>query len=173
MNAETSWLAELNADTDTPTLVADLQACCGARSWVEAVLAGRPYNDVDELYEVSDAATFGLDNEGLAQALAVHPRIGARVAADPHAAWSRQEQAGMSGADTSVREQMAEANRRYEAKFGQVYLVCASGLSAPQLLDLCCDRLNNDVETERVVVLGELAKIARIRLTKLMDGAAG
>jgi 2-oxo-4-hydroxy-4-carboxy-5-ureidoimidazoline decarboxylase len=74
----------------------------------------------------------------------------------------------MSDADEATREQMADANRRYEAKFDHVYLVCATGLSAAQLLALCLDRLNNDAETERAVVLGELAKVAHVRLNKLI-----
>ncbi len=70
----------------------------------------------------------------------------------------------MTAAAAGIREQMADANRRYEATFGQVYLVCASGLSAPELLAICLARLGNDPQTERAVVLGELAGIARARL---------
>ena len=78
----------------------------------------------------------------------------------------------MSGADAAARAEMADANQRYEAQFGQVYLVCATGLSAEALLAICIQRLGNDAATERAVVLGELAKIVRIRLGKLMDGAS-
>jgi 2-oxo-4-hydroxy-4-carboxy-5-ureidoimidazoline decarboxylase len=162
------WLAALNADRDPAALVTDLRACCAAPAWIEAILAGRPYDDLEQLGALSDAAMNALDDDGLAQALAAHPRIGERAGDN----WSGQEQAGMSAADAELRAQMAEANRQYEARFGQVYLVCATGLSAEQLLTVCSQRLGNDAATERAVVLGELAKIARIRLGKLMDGAS-
>lgn len=163
-----TWLAALNEDRNPSQLVAELHACCDAPAWVEAVLAGRPYADFDQLGAVSDRAIFELDDDQLAQALAAHPRIGERVDND----WSSQEQAGLSGADATIRAQISDANHRYEEKFGQVYLVCATGLGPSELLQICLDRLHNDPATERTVMLGELAKIARIRLGKLMDGAS-
>jgi 2-oxo-4-hydroxy-4-carboxy-5-ureidoimidazoline decarboxylase len=74
----------------------------------------------------------------------------------------------MATADASVAQQMAAANRRYEQRFDRVYLVCATGLSAAELLAICERRLGNDDPTERATVLDELAKIARLRLTRLL-----
>ena len=162
-----AWLDQLNAEGATAEVVEKLVACCAAESWVSAVVDGRPYPDEQQLFAVSDRATANLDDEGLAQALAAHPRIGERQPG-AEAAWSRQEQAGMTAAAAGIREQMADANRRYEARFGQVYLVCATGLSAAELLAICLTRLGNDPQTERAVVLGELAGIARVRLAKLL-----
>src|SRR6185437_1616997 len=65
---------------------------------------------------------------------------------------------------------LAEANAAYEQRFGQVYLVCATGKSAEELLAICRSRLGNDPATERSVVLAELAKISRLRLGKLLTG---
>ncbi len=90
------------------------------------------------------------------------------ASARAHGGWSKQEQSGLADADVAVRTQLAEANRRYEQRFGQVYLVCATGRSAEELLELCRRRLHNDPDTERGVVLGELAKINRLRLHKLL-----
>lgn len=142
-----------------------LKACCAADAWVEAVIAGRPYRDETALEEASDVATALLDETGLAQALAGHPRIGER----PSGEWSRKEQAGMDGADDDVRAAIADANAEYERRFGRVYLVCASGRSARQLLALCRARLGNSPETETRVTLAELAKINRLRLLKLLN----
>jgi 2-oxo-4-hydroxy-4-carboxy-5-ureidoimidazoline decarboxylase len=150
-----------------------LSSCCAAESWVEHVLAGRPYADEAELLVVSDDATAGLDAEGLEQALAGHPRIGDRLSAhggEPRAtAWSRQEQAGVATAEADVVAALGAANADYEQRFGHVYLVCASGRSAAELLDVCRARLDNDPVTERGVVLSELAKINRLRLGKLLS----
>jgi 2-oxo-4-hydroxy-4-carboxy-5-ureidoimidazoline decarboxylase len=145
---------------------AGLRACCAADAWVTALLDAQPYASEDELAAASDAATVALDEAGLAQALAGHPRIGERA----ESAWSRQEQSGMADADARIRAELAAANAEYERRFGHVYLVCASGRSAAELLAVCRARLGNDPATERGVVLDELAKINRLRLAKLVEG---
>ncbi|HET8584026.1 MAG TPA: 2-oxo-4-hydroxy-4-carboxy-5-ureidoimidazoline decarboxylase [Jatrophihabitans sp.] len=143
---------------------AGLRACCAADAWVAAVLEGQPYASEDALYKTSDAATEALDDAGLAQALAGHPRIGERA----ESAWSKQEQSGMASADDRLRAELADANAEYERRFGHVYLVCASGRSAAELLAVCRARLGNDPVIEQAVVREELAKINRLRLAKLM-----
>jgi 2-oxo-4-hydroxy-4-carboxy-5-ureidoimidazoline decarboxylase len=151
-----------------------LRSCCAAEAWVEKMVVGRPYRSEAALYAASDHATAALDADGLAQALGGHPRIG--DAAPAHggdgrsAAWSRGEQAGVATAGADVLGELAAANASYEHRFGHVYLVCASGRSAAELLAVCQARLDNDAETERGVVLGELAKINRLRLGKLLEG---
>jgi 2-oxo-4-hydroxy-4-carboxy-5-ureidoimidazoline decarboxylase len=162
-------LDTLNAGPDDDSLRAALSACCAARSWVSAVIAGRPYADEDALYATSDLATHKLDDVGLAEALGSHPRIGERAGAG-HGAWSRQEQSGVSGASADVIDKLAAANAAYEELFGHVYLVCATGKSAQELLAICQARLANDPGTEHGVVLDELAKINRLRLGKLLSG---
>lgn len=150
-----------------------LQGCCAAERWVEGVLAARPYATEAELFAASDAATGALDDAGLRQALAGHPRIGGRPSTHPGedraSAWSRQEQAGVATAEADVLTALEAANAEYERRFGHVYLVCATGRSAAELLDVCRARLANDPETERGVALHELAKINRLRLDKLLS----
>lgn len=169
MTTATWTLASLNSAAVDEHLRTALRGCCAAESWGRRIIQDRPYRDEAALLATSDAATTGLDAEGLAQALAGHPRIGERASAG-HAAWSSQEQAGVSGADAQVREQLAAANRAYEERFGHVYLVCATGRTAEELLDICRQRLANDHVSERGVVLAELAKINRLRLEKLLHG---
>lgn len=150
-----------------------LHSCCAAEAWVEQMVVGRPYRSEAALYAASDRATAGLDAGGLAQALAGHPRIG--DAAPAHggdgrsAAWSRGEQTGVATAGADLLGELAAANAAYERRFGHVYLVCASGRGAAELLAVCRARLDNDPKTERRVVLDELAKINRLRLGKLLE----
>jgi 2-oxo-4-hydroxy-4-carboxy-5-ureidoimidazoline decarboxylase len=171
----TPGLTALNTAADEP-LRARLRSCCKADLWVRRVLDARPYASEDELFAASDDATQALDDAGLGQALAGHPRIGERksthTGADRAGAWSRQEQAGVAGAEAELLAAMTAANAEYERRFGHVYLVCATGRSAAELLDVCRARLENDRETERAVVLEELAKINRLRLGKLLSEEA-
>jgi 2-oxo-4-hydroxy-4-carboxy-5-ureidoimidazoline decarboxylase len=160
-------LAAFNAEPDESRLRAELAACCAAPAWIAALLAGRPFADEEAVCAGSDAAIAELTDAELAEALRAHPRIGDRPAG-PEGEWSRQEQAGTASAGATVRAELAEANAAYEQRFGHVYLVCATGRSAEELLAVCRSRLDNPPAAERAVVLGELAKISRLRLAKLL-----
>jgi 2-oxo-4-hydroxy-4-carboxy-5-ureidoimidazoline decarboxylase len=142
-----------------------LLACCSAARWAEELVSGRPYSSADEILARSDDATASLAPADLEQALAGHPRIGAGAAADER---SRREQAGVLGADPATMTALAGGNEAYERRFGHIYLVCATGRSAPELLALLRERLGNDPGTERGVVRRELGKINRIRLRRLL-----
>jgi 2-oxo-4-hydroxy-4-carboxy-5-ureidoimidazoline decarboxylase len=163
---------------------AALMRCCSSARWAEAVAAGRPYDCLAAVQRRSDEAVDGLAAADLGDALSGHPRIGERRddddAADADNAcagvgvgrWSRQEQAGLDGAAELTRRALADGNMAYEQRFGHIYLVCATGRSGGELLDLLRERLGNDGETEWGVVRSELKKINRIRLGKLIGGPA-
>lgn len=144
----------------------ELRTVCAAPRWAAQVAAGRPYGSVAAL---QDAAAAALDARDLEAALAGHPRIG-----DPRAgARSAAEQARVASAADEVRAALAAGNAEYERRFGHVYLVCAAGRSAEDLLATLRARLAHDATTERRVVLAELAAINRLRLAGLVrEGAA-
>jgi 2-oxo-4-hydroxy-4-carboxy-5-ureidoimidazoline decarboxylase len=141
-----------------------LLACCSSGRWIHNVTSGRPYASVGEILARSDASVAGLDQGDLEQALAGHPRIGAGSAAG----WSRREQAGVRDADGATTAALAEGNEAYEQRFGHIYLVCAAGRSAPDLLRTLRERLGHDPGTERHVMRDELRKINELRLAKLI-----
>jgi 2-oxo-4-hydroxy-4-carboxy-5-ureidoimidazoline decarboxylase len=144
--------------------------CCSSARWVAEVASGRPYASADQLLARSDQAVARLAPADLEQALAGHPRIGEGRGADDR---SRREQAGVLGADPGTIQALADGNEAYERRFGHIYLVCATGRSAGELLALLQERLGNDPGTEWGVVRRELAKINRIRLARLLDGEMG
>lgn len=144
----------------------ELRACCASGRWIEAVAAARPYADEVALLAASDRAAAGLTEADLREALNGHPRIGdRRVEAG---SLSSQEQAGVRGADDSLRQALDAGNAEYESRFGHIYLACATGRSASELLAFLRERLSNDPGTEWSVVASELAKINQIRLRKLL-----
>ncbi|GII13518.1 hypothetical protein Ppa05_02440 [Planomonospora parontospora subsp. antibiotica] len=148
---------------------AGLLACCASPAFARAVAAGRPYRDLAGLTAAAGAAVRELDWPQVLRALAAHPRIGERAAgAGRESAWSRREQSGTAGAGREVLDALAEGNRRYEERFGHVYLVCATGLSAAELLERLRGRLACDEETERRTVRAELEKITLLRLVRLL-----
>lgn len=154
-----------------PELVKQLLACLDVPRWADEIADRRPFATTAELYEAADAAAPELTEEEIHSALAAHPRIGERSeGADTSSSWSRGEQAGVDSADAELTRALHEGNRSYEQRFGHVYLVCASGRSGAELLEVLRSRLDNDRDTETRVVTGELRKIARLRLAKVVEG---
>src|SRR5687768_8980827 len=128
---------------------------CSSPIWARRVLAGGPFRDADALLQRADRVLAELPDAEIDAALDGHPRIGAR-ADNPSSA---REQARVADAAAEVKTELAAKNREYENRFGYVYLVCASGRSAEELLAILTERLDNDRETERRVMRNELAKI--------------
>jgi 2-oxo-4-hydroxy-4-carboxy-5-ureidoimidazoline decarboxylase len=150
----------------------DLRACCASAAWVAAVSGRQPYGGLSALTGASEAAMAALSWADVEEALAAHPRIGERPAGNgKEAAWSRKEQAGTAMADQAVLDAIREGNAAYEERFGHVYLVCATGRSAEEMLALLRRRLRSDEKTERRIVREELSAIVRLRLAKLWEGA--
>jgi 2-oxo-4-hydroxy-4-carboxy-5-ureidoimidazoline decarboxylase len=143
-----------------------LLACCSSERWADEIVAGRPYASAAALIARSDEAVAGLSTADLERALAGHPRIGSGAAADEA---SRREQAGVLGADQATTAALADGNVAYERRFGHIYLVCATGRDAAELLAVLRQRLGNDPGTEWGVVRRELGKINRIRLRRLLE----
>lgn len=148
---------------------AALRACCSADAWVDAVVAARPFASREALLRTSRAAVAGLDDTGLAQALAGHARIGRSPdGGGPDDARSRREQSGALSADPALLAALARGNRAYEARFGRVFLIRAAGRSGQEMYDALRARLGNDDVTERAVVLHELTDITELRLLDLV-----
>lgn len=143
-----------------------LEVCASPR-WADEVASARPFGTPSGLYAAADEALHGLSESDLDDAMAGHPRIGERG----DSAASRREQAGVSGEQTLVA--LAAGNLEYEARFGHVYLVCASGRSGEDLLAVLRSRLGNDPGTERAVVRDEVGRINRLRLERLVATGEG
>jgi allantoicase len=148
--------------------VAALRACCGSRRFAERLAAARPFEDLPALVRAADRIWWSLEESDWLEAFAAHPMIGERA---PHAGggrWSEAEQAGVRDAGAPVPADLAALNRAYADKFGFIYLVCASGRSAGELLDLLRARLEGSRADELTTAAEEQAKIAHLRLRKLV-----
>lgn len=128
--------------------------------------ARRPFASEAAALDAADRVWKSLFPADWLEAFRAHPRIGGPEARGREA----EEQAGALSASEATRAALAEANRLYEERFGRIYVVCASGKSAEEMLDLCRRRLHNDAETELVVAAEEQRKITRMRLEKLFAG---
>jgi allantoicase len=165
-------LARFNALTPAAAESA-LRACCGAARWNEWMRDGRPYATVDALLAAADATWSWTSADDWHEAFAAHPRIGEQKAAAGQGAtakaWSAAEQAGTRDASDAKRAEVAAINRAYEARFGFIYIVCATGRSLDEMLNLARARLTNDPATELRVAAAEQHRITRLRLEKLLE----
>jgi 2-oxo-4-hydroxy-4-carboxy-5-ureidoimidazoline decarboxylase len=150
----------------------ELLICCRSPVWVERMASGRPYSSAKDAVRQSSAIVAKLTVADLESALSAHPRIGERPDADEgrSAAWSAEEQAGVSDVDAGTARELAESNLEYELRFGHIYLVSATGRTAPELLALLRKRLRNTPVAEWQAVRTELQKINEVRLTKMLAG---
>ncbi|MGW4894654.1 2-oxo-4-hydroxy-4-carboxy-5-ureidoimidazoline decarboxylase [Kitasatospora sp. NPDC004240] len=139
---------------------------CSSPRWAAAVAASRPWSDRESLFAANAAAMAALTTADLHDAMAGHARIGTPKEGD---ATSEREQAGIRGVDTSLLDELREANAAYEAKFGHVFLICATGRTAGTMLAALRERFPHDAATEAEIVRGELRKINDIRLGRLLD----
>lgn len=148
----------------------EILPCCGSQRWAQELMRLRPFGTASELFEASDRVWGDLGREDWEEAFRSHPRIGGRkaptTATMQSATWSRQEQDGIHAEDAAVLVELARRNDEYETRFGRVFLVCATGKSATEMLELLRRRLGNDVETELREAVEQQRQITQLRLRK-------
>jgi 2-oxo-4-hydroxy-4-carboxy-5-ureidoimidazoline decarboxylase len=148
-----------------------LRRCCGASDWVERMAARRPFGSREALIAAARGEWFALEPSDWREAFRHHPTIGDREALRQRFATtahlSEREQAGVDGASEETLTALAEGNREYECKFGYIFIVCASGKSAGEMLRLLRQRLPNSPDDEILIAAEEQMKITELRLMDL------
>lgn len=161
-------LTTLNA-LDPKSAIDLLKQCCGSTEWATRVAAKRPYASEGDLLESAEAVWWGLRREDWLEAFRAHPRLGESLASDrSHSAvWSSGEQAEVVRNGES-RSELQRLNREYEALFGFIFILSASGKTADDVRRSLADRLGNDPASELRVAAEEQNKITRLRIRKLL-----
>lgn len=166
----TLTLSALNA-LSTSEAERELLACCGSQAWARDVAASRPYPDTETLLSTSDWVWSRLAPDDWREAFAKHPRIGepaAATAPGTERRWSEGEQSRAQQSASSVLAQLALTNAKYEDRFGHVFLICATGRTADEILANARERLHNDPERELRIAAEEQRRITHLRLRKLL-----
>lgn len=148
----------------------EISACCGSLVWVEGMTSKRPFDDEASLLISSDEVWRNLRSSDWLDAFKSHPRIGesrADVSPGPRSAnWSEQEQKDVAVAQGDIKRRLAEGNRAFEEKFGHIFIVCATGKSAAEILAILERRLQNGKEAELREAAEEQRQITQLRLKK-------
>jgi len=154
---------------DAEAARAIVRPCVDIDRWIDAVVEGRPYSNVEEAVEVARTAASPWTVTEIDGALAHHPRIGERASGgSAEATLSRSEQAGLGVQGDDVASALAAGNRAYEDKFERVFLIRAAGRSAEEILGILQQRLTHTEEEEIPVVADQLRQIAVLRLEGIL-----
>ena len=147
--------------------------CCGSINWARRMADDRPFASLDELLKEAERIWWSLEPFDWLGAFSSHPKIGEKTArahvSDDAQRWSEQEQAGAGNATRDTMLELSQLNQRYEQKFGHIYIVCATGKSAEEMLVILKDRMNNSSDNELRVAAGEQVKITELRLKRLLE----
>jgi len=142
-------------------------------SWAKMMMTHFPVDDLVELLETAEEVWFDCGEVDWKEAFEHHPRIGDLESLTKKftstAAWASAEQSGVQSASPQTIEALAEGNKQYEEKFGYIFIVCATGLSAEEILGNLQSRLRNIPAEELKIAADEQNKITRLRLEKLLD----
>lgn len=155
-------------EASPPDARAILYAACGSARWIDRMLALRPFGSRDTLLASARREWTALTSDDWREAFSHHPQIGdveslrARFPTTHHL--STGEQAGVIGATDDVLAALAEANRQYVERFRYIFIVCASGKTAEEMLGLLRERLQNSAEAEIQIAAEEQARITALRL---------
>jgi len=164
-------IESFNSLTDSEAFK-EFEICCGATNWVKRIIASRPIDSKDALLKVAEEIWFSLKSEDWLEAFTHHPKIGdiesLREKFHNTKSISENEQLGVNDASENTLKDLAKSNQLYEDKFGFIFIVCATGKSADQMLTLIKMRLNNNIETEMQNAAKEQNKITQLRLEKLL-----
>ena len=148
-----------------------LLLCCGSQNWANKMAQLRPFQSLEEVHNTAVRIWESLQVQEWLEAFAHHPRIGDRQALAARFAstrnWSANEQAGVAVAEEEVLDRLALGNEEYSRRFGYVFLVCATGTSALEMLNLLEARINNSPEEELQIAQQEQQKIMLLRLDKM------
>ena len=155
----------------------ELLKCCGSKEWTWLMAHERPFANVEQLIESADRIWWSLNPRDWFEAFHSHPKIGEKKAAastSVHAQeWSEAEQSGVRDSAQETIDALAELNRKYEQKFGYIFIVCATGKSSEEMLGILRDRLGHEPDKELRIAAAEQTKITQLRLRKLIDSLQG
>jgi 2-oxo-4-hydroxy-4-carboxy-5-ureidoimidazoline decarboxylase len=156
-----------------PEALAAFLRCCASRRWAAAMRNGRPYRVESALLAAAESAFAPLERSDWLEAFSNHPRIGDRGSLAERfpqtAEWSESEQGGVADVGEDVLDALVQANREYEARFGHIFIVCATGKGAAEMLALLRQRLPNEPAAELEIAAAAQRKITAIRLLKLLS----
>jgi allantoinase len=150
-----------------------LESCCAASAWVDCMMSAPDFRSDKDVFKMADDAAEELTESSWLEAFAAHPRIGDVETLKEKYANTRKmasgEQSGIDSADDTTLQRLSQANDEYFDKFGFIFIVCATGKSASEMLALLEERLGNDRATEISIAAAEQMKITKIRLGKLVS----
>lgn len=150
----------------------DLAKCCGSMNWIEKMINKSAINSKEKFLEAADKVWYSLRKEDWLEAFTHHPKIGdlnsLKEKFSSTKLLAENEQSGVNSATNECLTELARLNEEYERKFGYIFIVCATGKTADEMLALIRERIKNNSEEEVMIAMEEQNKITKLRLEKLL-----
>ena len=160
-------IAALNA-ADRATFVAAIGFAFEHSPWIaEAAWEQRPFENADALFRAMAEVVAHATEAAQVSLIAAHPDLAGRVAREGRLTTASRGEQASAGLDRLTGAEIARfdaANAAYRARFGFPFVICAREHDQASILAALERRARNDRGTEIVTALGEIAKIARLRL---------
>jgi 2-oxo-4-hydroxy-4-carboxy-5-ureidoimidazoline decarboxylase len=156
-------------ELDAQGAAREVLSCCGSHAWAAGLTAQRPFGELQQFFAASDKIWSALPEPDWCEAFDSHPRIGqqhARAATAESLAWSSDEQRAAMSPDEALKLALAEGNRQYEERFGRIFIVCAAGKSAAEILDILNTRMQNTAADELLEAAEQQRQITQLRLRR-------
>lgn len=160
-------------NSDKKNIIKLLSDCCGSEKWVIEMYEHYPFKTEEKLFDEAERIWFRLNESDWLEAFLHHPKIGdinslrEKFSSSKHLA--ENEQAGVKDASSETLQELARFNEEYERKFGYIFIVCATGKSAEEMLEIIRTRITNEPPEEIKTAMNEQCKITKIRLNKVKD----
>ena len=146
--------------------------CCGSEKWQKSMLSSLPFDSKEEMISRSEKIWYSLDKKDWLESFSHHPKIGDLKSLKEKYSetknFAENEQSAAKEASMETLTELAKYNEDYEKKFGYIFIVCATGKSADEMLSIIKNRIQNDPETEIKIAMEEQNKITKLRLEKLL-----
>lgn len=146
--------------------------CCGSNKWIQEMLSHKPYSTKEKLFNTAEKVWYSLEEKDWKEAFTHHPKIGELNSLKKKFISTKtllqKEQSGINTASIKTLTELAKYNKEYEKKFGYIFIVCATGKSAEEMLSMIKKRINNNPKDEIKIAMQEQFKITKLRLEKLV-----
>ena len=154
----------------TSHAASEMERFCGAAAWCYSMAERRPFQDRQAMKAAAEASFDAMTQADWLEAFSHHPKIGdiqsLRMKFAGNRDWSAGEQAGVAVTGDDVMVRLADGNAAYERTFGFIFIVCATGKSAEEMLAMLQQRLSNEREKEIEIASREQRKITQLRIDK-------
>lgn len=147
-----------------------LREFCSSSRWIEAMASARPYKNEEHMLNIAESTWRNASETDILEAFLGHPKIGdLKALKNKYAHHASNEQGQVADAQEETLRKLQQYNELYENQFGFIFIVCATGKSAQEMLNFIEQRLLNSRDIELRNGANEQLKILILRIKRWLN----